>query len=346
MDSLAKAYWNTTYDMTAPFPATDSSTWQLSHGTYQFTCLDRKLIYELCHGPPLQQFWRRKLDISAIAINTINWDICEDGLRRLDINKRLWLSKMTTNTAPTGQILHRRGHLENPICPRCGLYEDTTHIVCCLQPEATVLWQRRVIVLSQWLTRHSTAPDLQELLLQSLQNWRANPTNPATPALLAPELSECYHSQAAIGWNAFLYGFASNHWSILQQAYFDSIHSRRTGLRWSCSLFSEVLKIPWHLWRHRCDLLPLASSYTTQDEHHRLNALIQAEYDTGTLGWRDRDRRWFQRPPDDIFDEPLPYKTAWLQSVSITRERHTRRLLNPHAQEQQVMHLFLHPPPS
>ena len=345
MDSLAKAYWNTTYDMTAPFPATDSSTWQLSHGTYQFTCLDRKLIYELCHGPPLQQFWRRKLDISAIAINTINWDICEDGLRRLDINKRLWLSKMTTNTAPTGQILHRRGHLENPICPRCGLYEDTTHIVCCLQPEATVLWQRRVIVLSQWLTRHSTAPDLQELLLQSLQNWRANPTNPATPALLAPELSECYHSQAAIGWNAFLYGFASNHWSILQQAYFDSIHSRRTGLRWSCSLFSEVLKIPWHLWRHRCDLLPLASSYTTQDEHHRLNALIQAEYDTGTLGWRDRDRRWFQRPPDDIFDEPLPYKTAWLQSVSITRERHTRRLLNPHAQEQQVMHLFLHPPP-
>ncbi len=318
MDSLAKAYWNSTYAASTPFPALDTSVWQLSYGNRQFTCLDRKLIYELCHGPPLQQYWRRKLNLSEMAITTINWDVCEEGLRWLDIYKRIWLSKMTTNTAPTGQILHRRGYQENPVCPRCGLFEDASHVICCLHPDATVLWQRRLLDLAQWLTRQSTSPSLQQLLLQSLQNWRANPTNPHPPALPDPTLSACYYSQANIGWNAFLYGFASNHWSMIQQAYYESIQSRRTGFRWSCSLFSKLVHTSWTLWRHRCDLLPLASSYTTQDEHRRLNALIQAEYDTGTLGWRHRDRRWFLRTPDDLFEEPLPYKIAWLHSVSTT----------------------------
>ena len=118
-------------------------------------------------------------------------------------------------------------------------------------------------------------------------------------------------------------------WAQLQQTYYEQLNSRRTGSRWTCSLFSELVKIPWELWRHRCRVQQLPHSIGMQDEHRGLNAAIQEEYDIGTLGWRQRDCRWFQRPSTTIFDEPLSYKFSWLHSVSIARERHLRRLLTP-----------------
>ena len=65
MDSLAKAYWNSTYENHETFYDPDPTTWRLLHATRQFSSLDRKLLYELCHGPPLQAYWRKKYNITA-----------------------------------------------------------------------------------------------------------------------------------------------------------------------------------------------------------------------------------------------------------------------------------------
>ena len=346
MDGLAKSYWNATYVNHETFYYHDPQAWSITHGTRQFSSLDRKLLYELCHGPPLQAYWRRRYDLTEVAISSINWDVCDDGLRRLNMFKRIWLAKTMTNTAPTGQILFRRGHQTHPNCPRCGLFEDSDHVIRCRHPAALALWHHGLISLTAWMTRQSTSPALARLIHQTLLTWHAN--NQAIVPLpipqLPPSLSACFISQDAIGWNRFLYGFISTHWIEVQQAYYDHLQSRRTGFRWACSLFSELIQLPWTMWRHRCQLQQEPHSLSTQDEHLRLNALIQAEYDRGTLGWRHRDRRWMQRPAAALFEETVQYKQTWLHSVSTTRERHIRRNLTPHAQEQRIMHQFLHPP--
>ena len=200
--------------------------------------------------------------------------------------------------------------------------------------------------LESWMSRQTTSPELAQAVIQSLTTWHDNPTIEAgVHPNLPDELQTCLTSQHEIGWSTFLFGFISNHWIDFQQAYYTSIDSRRTGFRWGCSLFSEVIKIPWALWRHRCKLQQDPHSLSNQDEHRRLDALIQAEYDKGTLGWRHRNRRWFKRPTHDLFSEALSYKQSWLQSVMITRERHNRRLANPHVQQQRIMQQFLQPPP-
>ena len=345
MDSLAKAYWNSTYENHETFYDPDPTTWRLLHATRQFSSLDRKLLYELCHGPPLQAYWRKKYNITAAGIQNIDWAVCEDGLRRLDIFQRLWLAKITTNTAPTGQILHRRGHQSQPSCPRCGQFEDTNHVLRCTSPTAIAKWHHGVTQLTTWMQRQSTSPAISQLIHQSLLRWHQNDPAGFNPPPGPVTLRDCFESQHEIGWNAFLYGFISHHWVQLQDAYYQSIDSRRTGFRWACGLFSELFKIPWELWRHRCKIQQDPTSLSNQDEHRRLDALIQAAYDSGTLGWRHRDRRWFQRPVQDLFAEPLSFKQAWLHSVTVTQERHLRRLPNPHAQAQRIMEQFLHPTP-
>ena len=233
MDSLAKAYWNATFTDRTTFYDADPTMWRLSHSGRQFSSLDRKLLYELCHGPPLRAYWRKKYNLSEVAINTIDWKVCDDGIRRLDIFQRIWLAKMTTNTAPTGQILHRRGHQSQPICPRCGQYEDISHVIRCNHPAAIAKWHSGVLSLRAWLERQATSPPLTHLLCQSLLTWHANLDGHAVPIPAVPEpLLTCFTSQNEIGWHTFLLGFISTHWISVQQAYYTQTESRRTGFRW------------------------------------------------------------------------------------------------------------------
>lgn len=342
IDSLAKAYWNETYASHQPFYDTSDGSWHFGFGNRQFSHLDRKLVYESCHGPPLRDYWSQKKNLSATDIQSINWEVCEDALRRLGLFRRIWLAKMNTDTAPTGKILHRRGHQDNPNCPRCGSYEDIEHVFRCPQPDATIVWHKSVVVLDLWLRQQSTRPDLHAAMLQGLQSWHSDPLIPS-PCPLQPDIAQCILAQTSIGWQSFLLGFATTHWAELQQAYFANLGSRRTGFRWARDLFSKAVSISWNMWRHRCDVQQQPDSLFQMDEHRRINALIQEEYDRGTLGWRHRDRRWFNRSASSIFEEALTYKSEWLQSVTIARERHARRQQTPHEQEQRTLRQFLLP---
>ena len=339
IDGLAKAYWNDTYNNHIPFYDETPTLWHLGFRGRQFSCLDKKLIYDICHGPPLQEYWKKKHRMSAEAITSINWEVCDDGLRRLGLFRRIWLAKMNTGTAPTGKILLQRGHQLTANCPRCGHFEDNEHIFRCPQPAAVTNWNRSVEKLNTWLHQHFTHPEIHAALIQHLTQWHTS-DNPVSDLPYSLPVLQCCQDQNAIGWNGFLLGFTSKYWEEVQHAYYVELESRRTGFRWACSLFSQVINMSWKMWDHRCEVQKQPNSLSQLDEHRRINALIQEEYDRGTLGWRHRDRRWFSRPPHDLFNEPIPYKTEWLQSVTITRERHGRRQYTPHEQEQRTMRQF------
>ena len=211
-----------------------------------------------------------------------------------------------------------------------------------LYAEAILQWNAEIQRIKQWCIQQSTSPDITDYLMSQLHRWRF-PNEHTAPILSPPSISQAANVQNSLGWHNFLFGFFSVHWRTAQQAYYTSTGSRRTGRRWAAGLFKEVVSIPWQMWNHRCRVAHLPTSYSTQEEHRHLNSLIQAEYDTGTLGWRDRDRRWFSRPKESLYSESVTAKKDWLQAVQVVRDRHRRRQLTPHQQSQQIMHNFLHP---
>ena len=89
IDSLAKVYWNDTYENHHPFYATPNGSWHLGHGSGTFANLDQKLMYEIvCHGPPLQTYWQNKQKRflpSNPTIQRINFEVSKIGLRHLGL---------------------------------------------------------------------------------------------------------------------------------------------------------------------------------------------------------------------------------------------------------------------
>ena len=332
MDSLAKAYWNETNGNHVAFYPTDLNRWSIAYQDRVLSCFDKKLIYELCHSTSIRQYWARAKRLPPEVISTIDWEVCSAGLRQLDLPKRMWLAKFNTNTAPTGDILMRRGQQTHTRCPRCGDHEDRQHVLRCPDADAVALWHYRIQLLRQWCETQHTNPTLTNQLILALTTWRNSGNGTNSPGAI--------HGQWQIGWDNFLLGFLSNQWQREQQTYYSEQGSRRTGRRWAIGLFRAATDITWHMWQHRCRVAHLPTSFSTQEEHRHLNSLIQAEYAAGTLGWRDRDRRWFLQPIELLYTETLTVKQDWLRSVHATRERHHRRLPTPHQQAQQIMHNF------
>ena len=83
------------------------------------------------------------------------------------------------------------------------------------------------------------------------------------------------------------------------------------------------------MWKHRNDELADPQSMASLREHARLDALISTEYEN-PRSLATKDRRWFRRPKELIFTEPLLYKLQWIESVGLARARYARRHRNLH----------------
>jgi hypothetical protein len=103
-----------------------------------------------------------------------------------------------------------------------------------------------------------------------------------------------------------------------------NVQRRNTGKRWITVLIKKLWEISWNMWEQRNGELKNPASPASLREHARLDAKITIEYeDVSTL--YIRDRRWFRRPKEVLFTESLEYKTQWLESVCLARNRYAGR---------------------
>jgi hypothetical protein len=111
-------------------------------------------------------------------------------------------------------------------CPRYGVHEDTHHVLQCDGAGAQLVWHQSLTKLDQWLTDHGTNLELASQLLAFL--YCSHSLCPS------PRLS-----YSLIGWhNLFERWIASDIFS-LQQEYYSTSNSLRTGKRWVTELIKK-----------------------------------------------------------------------------------------------------------
>jgi tRNA A37 N6-isopentenylltransferase MiaA len=113
-------------------------------------------------------------------------------------------------------------------------------------------------------------------------------------------------------------------WAAKQQEYYDWLQCRNTGKRWLTNLIKKLWEISWNMWEQRNGELKNPASPAALREHARLDAAIAQEY-TDTIQLAKRDRRWFCRPKEVLFTEPLEYKQQWIESVGLACACFARR---------------------
>jgi hypothetical protein len=228
MNSLAKAYWNETYNTVPPFYPSNSSGWSLWTGDRKLASWDRNKLYNHAQATDILDHWSKRQKIPQELIYSINWQACEEAIKRLGLNKSFWVPKWLAGYAPVGKVLQRYKFQDHAKCPRCSEFEDTLHVIKCNAPRALVQWEASVAKLEVWLTTSATMPALCNAILNRLTAWKTDDMTPA-PSYSWPGVDDLFTAQSRVGWRVFLDGGLLKEWAAKQQEYYDWLARRNTG---------------------------------------------------------------------------------------------------------------------
>ena len=131
MDSLGKVCWNDTSSSVLPFYPQSTSGWTLWTDTRKLSSWDRTSLYNHTQSTDLLQHWSKRRNLPHHLIHTIDWEACQDAIKRLGLNKQLWIPKWLAGFAPVGKVLQRNKLQDHSKCPCCTALEDTKHVLLC-----------------------------------------------------------------------------------------------------------------------------------------------------------------------------------------------------------------------
>jgi hypothetical protein len=342
MDSLAKVYWNETSATTIPFYPHSSFGWSLWIGPRKLSSWNRQELYNHARSPAILKHWSQRRNLPIDLIHSIDWESCQEAIKKLGLNRSLWVPKWLAGFAPVGKVLQRNQQQDHAECPRCAAFESTEHVLLCPAPKAQQTWDSSIATLTTWLIKIQTMPDLHHAILAGIQAWRQQALSPI-PSYAWPGVNDIVLRQTRLGWRAFLEGAILCDWAAKQQEYYEWIQRQNTGKRWITSLIKLLWELSWNMWDQRNGELHNPESPATLREHARLDALIAAEC-SDQLTLFKKDRRWFCRPREVLFTETIAYKQQWLESVSLARARYARRRRTSTQAQRDLMRTTFPPP--
>jgi hypothetical protein len=339
MDSLAKAFWNEHSSTTQPVYPPNTSGWSIWTDNRKLSTWDRNQLYDHAQSTDILQHWSERRHLPPQLIRSIDWEASENAIKRLGLNKSLWIPKWLAGFAPVGKVLKRYNLQTHDECPRCTEPETTAHVLRCPAPRAVAIWNASIAMLNRWLIKAMTMPDLRLAILQRLRAWK-NLDAYCPPSYAWPGVNALVSTQDLLGWRAFLEGCVLQEWARMQQEYYTWLDKKNTGRRWVTTLIKLLWQISWDMWEHRKGELNSPSSPAFLREHARLDAQIAPEFDDIRSLMR-KDRRWFKRPKEVLYTETLEYKLQWLESVALARARYHRRHRHDLTAERAAMRHYL-----
>ncbi len=165
--------------------------------------------------------------------------------------------------------------------------------------------------LKIWMESVDTDPDLQDAILLQLDSWR---TGQDTRHFSPFHLHDAIQSQQRIGWQSFFEGWLVLEWEGIQQAFYNSLHSRCTGKRWVVSIINKLWNIAWDMWDHRNGIPHETENVESDMEMDALHRQIRVAY-SRRYDVAEKDRYLFRVSLHQLMGKDLVYKRTWLQQA-------------------------------
>jgi hypothetical protein len=246
-------------------------------------------------------------------------------MRQLDIGMRRWVTKQASENCGVGITLVHWNKQTSNACPRCGVPENTLHVLQCRGSQADEVALEHMTKLQNLFDNTFTHPDIASAIMSRLTHFRHR-TQPHLPPSTSFEIIQATLSQDRIGWKNFIEGLLSVKWRQAQSRYYrrqsiSSISSRQ----WLSKLLSRLYKMGHALWEHRNKVLHNPNSQYNCRMLQQLHQEIIHEYHRGAENLPPRDRGRFLLPLGDILTKPIAHKQAWLLNVPAARDAEARR---------------------
>ena len=153
---------------------------------------------------------------------------------------------------------------------------------------------------------------------------------------------DAFREQDEIGWWNFLLGCVTPKFAEVQQAYYMSIGSKRTGKVWLRRLVTQIWEVHWQMWEHRNYVLHETLTPHKQQELESLHDEIRSEFSQGTQGLSVVDHTRLE-DKELVLNLGLSNSKCWLKNIQLARSSHARMKLTAAqklAKQQHMMRQF------
>jgi len=116
------------------------------------------------------------------------------------------------------------------------------------------VWESSLGKVEQWMVEHHTDPNIRQVLIDHLKEWRSAPSQHCYRPCQIEHLATAAMDQNNISWQRLLEGWLQIKWRYRQQQYYSDISSKRSGKCWVVSVI-KVWDVDWDLWEHRNQVL-------------------------------------------------------------------------------------------
>ena len=270
--------------------------------------------------PFIKEYWQRRNRISEEAFSVIDWTAIQRGVKSLPHGIQRWMTKHTVGMCSVGKFRLRWKHDSDDHCPRCGCPEDHCHVNKCSSASASKTWEACLSDLSMWLDGQNTDPSISASILYVLSLIR-DPSSSVPESLRnsTETVSQGLADQQIIGPECLLEGLLSSQWAIIQQQFYSSSGSRRSGPLWAARLVQQLLMIGFTMWEDRNDALHSDKSVKAIRRSQELNDAIRDQFRMGVKDLPFNIRPYLRTSIHNVLLRPLVVREEWLRLVS--RER-------------------------
>ncbi|KAG7361856.1 reverse transcriptase RNA-dependent DNA polymerase [Nitzschia inconspicua] len=244
-DKLAGSYQRLSSHKTIQAPMIDGTNCHLIYDGQTVASKHRKNIRDHRRTKELKTYIKQKTGMSEAAFADIDWQSHERSVNTFKDGPHIFLVKFLHGWLPVGKLVSRYNPIKYPsACPSCDEpVEDFKHFLTCPNPERRKWHATLTTSLRHRCESVDTDPALLDLLLWGLNHWLQSAPIPAHR--VPDRISHLLHSQTTIGWDNFLLGRWSKHWTTLQLQYLQRNHievkHKNHGLSWS----SNIIRLMW-----------------------------------------------------------------------------------------------------
>jgi len=269
--------------------------------------------------------------IRSGKITKEQWRIIdENAIRRsqklASVKQRIFRMKWISTQLPVGKRMRQRNQRLLDTCPCCSSQQETVaHLRQCQNEESRSAYLLALDKLEKWLQTVHTDPYIKIHLIAVLQTMRTGGNtlrNLFPNVLMKPEHYEAFFSQHELGWEQFHDGIITFHWARLQDKYYRSIGSRRSGRTWAADLVTQLWNVNWQVWNHRNK--SLHESINVLDNLKGRQALLDAithELNRGKDELHENFSPFFSFfSPQTITQEPTDKLRQWFYIIRSARE--------------------------
>ena len=294
--------------------------WALEHEGKRVAGDIEKRIRHLIHEKHMQEYWRKKFNITEEQTEYISWETFLKTNKMNDEWIQIWMAKYNSRIGGVRKNMLRRNHAKDDQCPCCEEIEDTDHLLKCNNDEIRDIYENKMTELQRWLGETTTIEIARGIQAVS-KAFRTE-----TPL----DLSNCTDNmvkaaakqQFELGQRAFVGGWWSKRWMTLQKLHYQESGKRNKPAIWMARVITRIQGIIRDMWFERNNQLHNKENSEhnkrkTAELNDRITSIFRKLKDLAPnrrMLMKD-ERIFFAKRENDIRKKRIRSKNRWVNDA-------------------------------